>query len=910
MKIYAELIRNYKSLGIKSLRDNKNWGFSEIGACLGVRPFITTKGFTTIYTAYTEHFVDTVLSKCWVQLNWLNQNTDGGMKRLRQKIDNIKHKRASLVDSEGIEFGRMADIEGITADNPRKIRGERVDRLLFEEAGSNPILSTSWTQGTALVELGGARVGIKIGWGCVCAGTKVWINNGEQINIENISQDMGIVGFKNGQSNKEPITYIQEPLHKECVRITTDQGILECSTDHPILFMYKKSHREGNKRIIEKIPTWVEAKDVMPRKSHNTIYMCDKVGVFGEESIPDPRLIGMLIGDGSYGINKTPRFCNCDPELNNYVKSNYKTSLETSHITTDGRLYEENRILDLVPTLKSIGIYEQTKNNKRLPNNFLRLNKNDAALLLAGLFDTDGYINPKKGIQISQSCKELIEQIQLLLKKFGIWGKIYYHKPCIKEGRKDKNGWYDLNVRDQLSCVNFYKSIPLLIKYKQESLKQLVSPYIDKILENYNGTRTAIVKSIENIGVQRIYNLTANDSHTYLANDIITHNTGGDTGPALAGLAKMFEDPLSVGVLPYKNFYSDDGTAQYTGFFIPAYEFMMRPGYIDNRGVTDTKRAKAFYEEQRKLKSGEQLLEYCSEHCFTPKEALLRQGENIFDSVLIADRITQIRVHKMGTSPQHIALLWDREDNDNSRNKVKAVSSPNSKILVYEEPKRDSEGNIYNNLYVAGIDSIDQGTGDSATQYDVSDFCIVVKRRVFGLNEPKYVCIYKDRPRDIREAYENAMKILVWYNCKALLEHTKISILTYFREKKKDSLFMRRPKSSLGDIKKGNSAMIGVPATETIIKHGLELINNFVNDYCYGIDSDEMLEQLLNYSYENKRKFDIVAALGMCEMADEELTGINPKVKNEVTKTWKDIGWYIDDRGYKRYGIIPTTWHN
>lgn len=551
MKIYAELIRNYKSLGIKSLRDNKNWGFSEIGACLGVRPFITTKGFTTIYTAYTESYVDTVLGKCWVQLNWLNQNTDGGMKRLRQKIDNIKHKRASLVDSEGIEFGRMADIEGITADHPRKIRGERVDRLLFEEAGSNPILSTSWTQGTALVELGGARVGIKIAWG-----------------------------------------------------------------------------------------------------------------------------------------------------------------------------------------------------------------------------------------------------------------------------------------------------------------------------------------------------------------------TGGDMGPALAGLAKMFEDPLSAGVLPYKNFYSDDGTAQYTGFFIPAYEFMMRPGYVDNRGVTDTKRAKAFYEEQRKLKLGERLLEYCSEYCFTPKEALLRQGENIFDSVLIADRITQIRVHKMGTSPQHIALLWDREDNDNSRNKVKAVSSPNSKILVYEEPKRDSEGNIYNNLYVAGIDSIDQGTGDSATQYDVSDFCIVVKRRIFGLNEPKYVCIYKDRPRDIREAYENAMKILVWYNCKALLEHTKISILTYFREKKKDSLFVRRPKSSLGDIKKGNSAMIGVPATETIIKHGLELINNFVNDYCYGIDSDEMLEQLLNYSYENKRKFDIVAALGMCEMADEELTGINPKVKNEVTKTWKDIGWYIDDRGYKRYGIIPTTWHN
>ena len=48
--------------------------------------------------------------------------------------------------------------------------------------------------------------------------------------------------------------------------------------------------------------------------------------------------------------------------------------------------------------------------------------------------------------------------------------------------------------------------------------------------------------------------------------------------------------------------------------------------------------------------------------------------------------------------------------------------------------------------------------------------------------------------------------------------------------------------------------MIGVPATEYVIKHSLELINNFVNDYCYSMDIDPMLEQLLKYSYENKNK--------------------------------------------------------
>lgn len=92
---------------------------------------------------------------------------------------------------------------------------------------------------------------------------------------------------------------------------------------------------------------------------------------------------------------------------------------------------------------------------------------------------------------------------------------------------------------------------------------------------------------------------------------------------------------------------------------------------------------------------------------------------------------------------------------------VKAVESANSKLLVIEPPMVDTEtGHPYKNLYVAGIDSIDMGTSDSATDYDVSDFCIVIKKRVFGMDEPKYVAIYKDRPSNIRVAYDLAMKLL------------------------------------------------------------------------------------------------------------------------------------------------------
>ena len=63
-------------------------------------------------------------------MEFLNTHTDGGMKRIRMKKNADMERRASMVDKEGNEFGHMATIEGITVDNPRKLRGGRVERLI------------------------------------------------------------------------------------------------------------------------------------------------------------------------------------------------------------------------------------------------------------------------------------------------------------------------------------------------------------------------------------------------------------------------------------------------------------------------------------------------------------------------------------------------------------------------------------------------------------------------------------------------------------------------------------------------------------------------------------------------------------------------------------------------------------
>ena len=375
---------------------------------------------------------------------------------------------------------------------------------------------------------------------------------------------------------------------------------------------------------------------------------------------------------------------------------------------------------------------------------------------------------------------------------------------------------------------------------------------------------------------------------------------------ALVGLKTMFSNPEGYNILPFKNYDTDDGKPEITSFFIPAHKFALTKEYLDNRGVTDHIRFKKFYEAQRAKLSDKDYLNECAEHCFTPREALSKHGDNVFDATAIAERIVQIKVQGNYTKPKRMQLLWDKTVGD-GMTKVIARESENSHLLVVEPPILDETGKPYKNLYVAGIDAIDMGRSDSATDDDVSDFCVVVKKRILGMDDPKYVAMYKFRPNDIRQAYDLTLKLLTWYNCKAMLEYTKICIQTYFKEKGKGHLFMSRPDfaSNSGSRRNPVKRLIGLPATEAVIKHGLELVNNFINDYWHTIDYEEMLDQMLNYSYENKRKFDIIAAMQQCEIADEDMSGVTPTTVESVKSQWKDFGWYIDENGYKRRGVIP-----
>jgi len=96
-------------------------------------------------------------------MDFLNSETETAFKRVRMNINTNMYRRASKKDKKGDEFGHMSEIEGVIADSPEKIRGDRTERLLYEEAGSDPYLEKKYIQGEALVTvMGGKRVGTRI----------------------------------------------------------------------------------------------------------------------------------------------------------------------------------------------------------------------------------------------------------------------------------------------------------------------------------------------------------------------------------------------------------------------------------------------------------------------------------------------------------------------------------------------------------------------------------------------------------------------------------------------------------------------------------------------------------------------------------------------------------------------------
>lgn len=753
--------------------------------------------------------------------------------------------------------------------------------------------------------------------GCVCKGTKVWTNNGDLINIEDLTPAKGILGYneEEGAVSKETITYWQPPADKPCYRIQTSMGkVLECSDDHPILVLSRsKTYGVKDKRGKRKI-LWVEAKDLDPTTG-DQIAVIDEVPIFGNKQMWQPRLIGWLIGDGGLNHDGPPVLSSCDYEITDYIKNNFEHTIRSSRPTKDGKKqYEEIAILKIRPYLKDYGILNKNSHNKVLPPDIHLYNKESLQELLGGLYDTDGcyYVNSKIAtINLTSVNRELLEQVLNILVKFGIHGKIKYEKYTSSTAiAKSKNGWYVLRVSDRKSLLNFKKYIIPYISYKKDNLQKIYDLVINKknkIPSHTKGLRFERIKSVEYIGVKPVYNLTAGCTNTYIANNIVTHNTSGDI-KNVTDAQNYFDNPdannFIVRHLPEEGgrkssvfisgLYRMEGKVDTTlGNYIENDKGILLPKdselFTIPMQVKDDAKALAIIEEERRIaeKSSDvtALLKQKMYYPLNTQELFLTDSGNNFPLEAIQEHIAFLEANPVGQpcelyrdSDNKVRINWNTskkgiDDYPIDKSKFNDYKK-DAAVIIYERPT-DVESYF---LYISGLDSYNM----SSSKWSHSLGSIFIYKRTYdpvgGTFQRRIVAEYTARPESMKIFHDNCIMLLELYNATCMIENEAQTTIQYFDLNNKGTLLADgfsllkeiHPSTSITNRTKG------LPATKPVQRHYKELIFQYLTEEVVmdfdkegnpikklgvvRIPSIGLLKELLNYNDEGN--FDRYVAFG------------------------------------------------
>lgn len=394
--------------------------------------------------------------------------------------------------------------------------------------------------------------------------------------------------------------------------------------------------------------------------------------------------------------------------------------------------------------------------------------------------------------------------------------------------------------------------------------------------------------------------------------------TGGSVSTDQA--KDLFLNPDAYNLLPVYDFA--EGSIKKHGMFLPAH--YLYGGMWERTGVNDNDESRKILEEEREVTKDDIEIheKIVSEFPFTISEVFKKSGTNIFHQRNIAKQWTDIIMGKDGAiRPEKGFLEWKRTQSGKIVG-VEWQANPLGNVEIVEHPFHGKENDeIYPNLYVLGVDSIDQGNLDSTSLKNRSSLACLVKKRIadgafFSQTSNIYVAKYLGRSNDVRDDYEEVLKLSMYYSGKVNVEYTKIGIVQYFREKKQYHRLMKRPQVALpsagaGDLKRlgidVHSNLIGTPTTTAVIDHQDGKIKEYTQEYCYNIFFTDLLEQLRDYQREDRKKYDLVIAMGLCELADEDLLGTPAQPKQQETSQLAPFGYYTDQNGIRRKGVLPTN---
>jgi len=818
--------------------------------------------------------------------------------------------------------------------NPALFKGKFLNTAVGEECGEFENLKKFKTATDACLKDGSIKKGSMFLYGCVCAGTKVWDNKGNLINIENLVQENGILGFSGTGISKEGISWIKPPAKKPCYRITTSGGnVLECSEDHPL--MWTKRMWVNKDRV--KKTTFKRAMNV---KVGDQLVLIDKVEVFGNKSMWNPRFIGMMIGDGNITVNGSPNIGSCDKGVQDYIERTFEYSVTKTFQTKDGREYKNYTIRKIIPYLKESGIYGLVKDKKRLPRNISEYDRESLAELIGGYFDTDGNVkyHKKRGFSIvlTSAVIELLTDVKFQLTKFGIGSTI------VKEYRSENNSGYGskdhiyrLYISKTKSVNLFRENIKFLCEHKQNALniidikrngRMSSEKYAFELNEENNkgecyvgmkfisGLRYETVTNIEFIGEQNIYNLTADTTHTYLANNFVTGNTGGNMNKG----SKDFEEFFVEAKKGNNDFYPFEILAP--RFHKPFYggcsiQEPVIPNLIkDNKeyellGVEDLKAATDSLIKEReeilKSKDPERYQEHLKDYPMSTEDIFRKTIRNVFETEIMQKQAYAISSLQ---NNMYFKVKFELKKNDKGE-----IITPEELELVMQLDSVPEEECVlihkdylnpdfsFQNLFCAGIDSYDQ---DKAKSSKSKGAMVVLARRspIQGAIQRGPVAIVFCRPHRKEIFYEMCLRTAIFFrlNQSVLIDLANKLIFKYFQERGYSNLLAYRPRKFEKEDSQ-QTELYGFQINNHSKQLMVGLMQSAVNEDCDQIWFGELINQLQNYDeVEIGSDNDLADAYGIALVQDvsEEVKARN--IKDYTDKNvFQTVEWITDSNGNK-----------
>lgn len=387
-------------------------------------------------------------------------------------------------------------------------------------------------------------------------------------------------------------------------------------------------------------------------------------------------------------------------------------------------------------------------------------------------------------------------------------------------------------------------------------------------IDNNGNKLLDYVDGIDFIGERKVYNLTASDTHTYIANGIITHNTGGNVEKS-QDAQKIMNSPDEYGfiIMNYdilnKRVIKPTWRICKSGCFVPAqmshaYEkkettldkylgvenapglkkikikvsdFDKNTGIIKSRLDELVKKDRALYVQERMA------FPLSIDDCFLntnvnrfPVEDALKHKSRLLEEGRPGKTVDiyQIDGMKMGYNFSDKQLADYPFQGGN-------IDSP---VVIYEDPPE--EGGVFDYTYVS---SLDPYKSDKADTDSVGSFYVL--KRYVKINDPFAYCIvasYVSRPPSSDDFCRNCEILQEAYGAKCLMENADRMYEFYLTRRNKQLMLLEDGERLAGKIIRAGARQNNKLGLAPTVPNQRMLFNTVIQ-YCWedvvvGYDDD------------------------------------------------------------------------